>query len=186
MLFGFWLLCFEFWFYNSAFWIKLVNSCIVWKGSIHSDDAKAYAIWFTSPNQQWTSVIVHGLGKCLIAPRTLGHGRTVVSDISNPEKGTVSLAIANFDEWRIIPFQPEVSRNLSSWKKLLSMEWDHIGVPSITFVLFLTSLMISSNRLVERLQMRYGLGANRVPVQGVMNVVRCWSWGFRAILWYPF
>ena len=118
------------------------------KGCILSADANAYATWLTSPNQLLTSVMVHGLGKSLIASRTCGHGRTVVGVISNPAKGTVSLANENFDGLRITPFRPQVSRNFESWKKLLSMEGDHISVSSMTFVLLSMSLIISSNRLV--------------------------------------
>ena len=118
------------------------------KGFILSADANAYATWLINPNQLLTSVILRGLGNSLIASMTCGHGRTDVGVISKPVKATVSFANSNLDGLRMMPFRPQMSNHSAAWKKLSLIDPDHMMVSSITFVLFLMSLTISSNRRV--------------------------------------
>ena len=65
--------------------------------------AKAYETWLMSPNQEWTSVMLAGVGKLQIASRCFLHGRTFLGVISNPANSTVSAQKTNLSGLSIIP-----------------------------------------------------------------------------------
>ena len=117
-------------------------------GCILSADANAYETWLTRPNQLLMSVMFCGVGKFLIASSVWGHGRTLSGEISNPANVTVSFAKLNLLGLRMIPLRPQISNHSAAWKKLSSMDFDHMIVSSMTLFLFLTSQTMSSNRLV--------------------------------------
>ena len=54
------------------------------KGSMTSDTAKVYAIWFTAPNQDLTSVVERGVGKLLMFSRNSGVGLSPSLVMKNP------------------------------------------------------------------------------------------------------
>ena len=88
------------------------------KGSMRSVAAKAYDTWFTSPNQERTSVMLVGVGKSHITSRYFLQGQTLVEVISKPANSTVSAPNTNLSGLRMMPLWPQMLSHSTALKKL--------------------------------------------------------------------
>ena len=107
-----------------------------------------YETWFTSPNQERTSVRFLGVGNSEIAWTYFLHGLTVVSVISKPANSTSSLAKQNFSGLRVIPFLPQISSHSAAFPYASAMLLDHRRASSMHFVFSVMWAMMPSYLLV--------------------------------------
>ena len=114
-------------------------------GSMRSVIANAYDTRLMSPNQECMSVRLAGVGKLWMALRYFLHGHTLSGVISNPENSAVSALSTNLSGFKMMPWSPQRSNQLTAWVKLSLRLSDQSRVLSTHLVLLGTWEKISSN-----------------------------------------